>query len=285
MGGSLPPRKTPPEAPIGDGAEDEHRPTLVPNFDPSDFARDSEIRQRASAAGGGEPTIDQARRLHVDGENEKALFLVAHLLQLAPLHPEATKLAVECRRALERQCLAALGSDSAIYVATVSTDELKRFALDNVSAFLLSHLDGATSVETVLDISGLPRLLVLRHLRNLIERGIITLASGLRASPPQPQRNALNSPMTSGQDDGDSIVESVSPTSSEGLAALDAVPLLLVAHEDLHAIVFESRARSVLAYIDEHRTVEEVLAAAQVGIVDGLAIFERLAEDGVVSFV
>jgi hypothetical protein len=69
------------------------------------------------------------------------------------------------------------------------------------------------------------------------------------------------------------------------LAALDAVPLLLVAHEDLHAIVFESRARSVLAYIDEHRTVEEVLAAAQVGIVDGLAIFERLAEDGVVSFV
>jgi hypothetical protein len=52
-----------------------------------------------------------------------------------------------------------------------------RFALDNVSGFLLSLMDGATNVEAILDISGLPRLLALRHLRSLVERGIVVGAS------------------------------------------------------------------------------------------------------------
>jgi hypothetical protein len=54
---------------------------------------------------------------------------------------------------------------------------LKRFALDNVSGFLVSLMDGATNVGTVLDISSLPRLLALRHIRSLLERGIIAVAS------------------------------------------------------------------------------------------------------------
>jgi hypothetical protein len=65
-------------------------------------------------------------------------------------------------------------------VAAVSAEELKRFALDNVSAFLLSRMDGTTNVESILDISGLPRLLALRHLRSLLERGLVVVASGRR---------------------------------------------------------------------------------------------------------
>ena len=173
-----PVRTTPPERPaVGDGDE---RPTVVPAFDPEAFARDSETRQRAASAGEGEPTIDQARRLHLDGEHERALFLLASLLELAPLHPEATQLSSDCRGALERECLAVVGSESAILVAAVSTEELKGFALDNVSGFLLSVIDGATDVESILDISGLPRLLALRHLRSLLDRGIIVVASGRR---------------------------------------------------------------------------------------------------------
>jgi hypothetical protein len=41
-------------------------------------------------------------------------------------------------------------------------------------------IDGATNVESILDISGLPRLLALRHLRSLLDRGIIVVASGRR---------------------------------------------------------------------------------------------------------
>ena len=171
-------KTTPPDRPAA--ADGDERSTIVPEFDPEAFARDSETKQRAAVAEGGEPTIDQARRHHLAGEHEEALFLLTRLLELAPLHPEGSKLASECRQALERDCLSALGSKSAIFVVAVSPEELKRFTLDNVSGFLLSVMDGATDVETILDISGLPRLLALRHLRSLLERGVVAVASGRR---------------------------------------------------------------------------------------------------------
>ena len=86
----------------------------------------------------------------------------------------------ECRQALERDCLSAIGSESSVLVVAVSPEELKRFTLDNVSGFLLSVMDGATDVETILDISGLPRLLALRHIRGLLDRGIVVVASRSR---------------------------------------------------------------------------------------------------------
>ena len=173
-------RPLPPEHASVPDEDSGERSTIVPEFDPEDFARDSEIKQRAAVADGGELTINQARRHHVAGEHEEALFLLTRLLELAPLHPEGSRLACDCRQALERECLAAIGSESAILVAAVSPEELKRFTLDNVSGFLLSAMDGATDVETILDISGLPRLLALRHIRSLLERGIVVVASGRR---------------------------------------------------------------------------------------------------------
>ena len=119
--------------------------------------------------------MDEARRLLQEGNAEQALFLLARLLELAPLHSEASALSTECRAALERECLSAIGSASAILVVVVGTDELKGLGLDNVSGFLLSHMDGLTDVETLLDLSGLPRLLALRHLRGLVARGIVAL--------------------------------------------------------------------------------------------------------------
>lgn len=175
---AFPPSKTtPPGRAASPEADGDERPTLVPAFDPEAFARDSEIKQRAASIEGGEATIDHARRLHLDGQHEQALFLLAALLELAPLHPEATTLSIACREALEGECLSFVGSESAVLVAAVSPEELKRFALDNVSGFLVSLMDGATNVETLLDISSLPRLLALRHLRSLLERGIIAVAS------------------------------------------------------------------------------------------------------------
>ena len=175
----MPPSSPPPK----DGAEARpkkahasggDRATVVPEFDADAFARDSELRLRVVPEVGSEPTIDRARDLHRAGDHEKALFLLTRLLELAPLHPEGSTLAAECRASLERECLAAIGSESAILRAAVTPQELKRFKVDNVSAFLFSQLDGATDVETLLDISGLPRLLALRHLRGMLERGLVS---------------------------------------------------------------------------------------------------------------
>jgi hypothetical protein len=107
MGGPPPPKRTPRE--LRAAAHDEDRPTLVPEFDPDAFARDSEIRQRSATASERESSIDQARRLHRNGDHEQAMFLLTHLLELEPLHPEATTLTLECRATLERECLAAIG--------------------------------------------------------------------------------------------------------------------------------------------------------------------------------
>jgi hypothetical protein len=121
-------RSASPEPPSVPDENSGDRSTIVPEFDPEDFARGSEIKQRAAITDGGEPTIDQARRHHVAGEHEKALFLLTRLLDLAPLHPEGRSLASDCRQALERECLAAIGSESAILVVAVSQEELKAFS-------------------------------------------------------------------------------------------------------------------------------------------------------------
>ena len=154
---------------------------MIPEFDAEAFARDTEVRQRVVPEMDGEPTIDRARRLYESGEHEEALFLLKHLLDAVPLHPEGSALAADCRVALERECLDIIGSASAVLAPAVTAEELKRFTLDSVSAFLFSQLDGATDVETVLDVSGLPRLLALRHVRGLMQRGIVVGVSSRRS--------------------------------------------------------------------------------------------------------
>jgi hypothetical protein len=281
MGGSPPP-KSRPGGPQGDESD---RPTLVPDFDPEDFARDSEVR-RANLEGDGEPTIDQARRLHADGEHERALFLLTRLLELAPLHPEATSLSGECRAALERQGSAAIGSAPATLVPAVTHEELKGFALDNVSAFLFSLFDGATSVENVLDISGLPRLLALRHLRNLLERGIIGVASGLGRRPAVEPSSSRRGKEERVLDDDSSTVEAgVLPPQRPGTPTLDAVPVLLVAPADIDALDLDPRARTLVAFVNDEMTVEEILTVTRTDLAYGAVVFGQLAEDGIVTFV
>jgi hypothetical protein len=157
---------------------------------------------------------------------------------------------------LERECIVALGSERARLVVAISAEELKSFALDHTSGFLLSLLDGATSLEEVLDIAGVPRLVALHHLRQLMERGIIASASEVRRTP-EPALRSLT---------------------------LDAVPVLLVAREALGAMVLEPRALLLLAFVDEKTSVEEILSRARCDFVDGMLLFEQLAADGVLGF-
>jgi hypothetical protein len=152
---------------------DDDRPTVLPPFDADAFARESEMSLRSARPADDETTTDEARRLLLEGQPEEALFLLAPRLETMPKDAEARLLSNECSAALERDCWSAIGSGSAIFGTTASAEELKGFALDHVSGFLLSLMDGVTDVDLVLDICGLPRLLALRHLRRLVVRGIV----------------------------------------------------------------------------------------------------------------
>ncbi len=178
MPASPPPRSKRPWQPAGNAA-DGQRSTPIPDFDIEAFARDADARHGAGPVRDGE-ILEQAHRLHLDGRNEQAISLLAHLLARELPHPVAARLSAACCVALERECLLAIGSESTMLISAISTEEVKRFSLDHVSGFLLSLLDGETPVEAILDISGMPRRVVLRHLRDLLERGIVVVASGLR---------------------------------------------------------------------------------------------------------
>ena len=257
-------------------------PTLVPGFEASDFARESEV-QRHAASEKAEPTIEQARRLHAAGDHERALFLLARLLELEPLHSEVEELLAECRVALERDCLAAIGSETAVLVPGVSTEDLKSFALDSVSGFLVSLIDGTATAGDLLDVAGLPRLLALRHLRNLMDRGIICVGSGeMRAS--KHDRPSLPAWYGALEVKEDASVESGAPPWRMSTPTLDAVPVLLVPPEELEALDLDPRARALLTHIDEKATVEEILLSTRAGLVEGIGLFERLAESGIVAF-
>ena len=261
------------------------RPTLIPDFDPADFARDSEIRQTATAAGGGDALdVEEARRLHFAGEHERALFVLTRVLSYAPFHPEAGKLASECREALERECLAAIGSEEVLLVAGEPAHELKSHSLDKVSAFLISLVDGPTSVGDLVDISGLPRLLALRHLRGLLERGIVCVASGQTRPPPR-ERPSLPGWYGELEREDEGPLESGVHPWPMAAPTLDAIPVLLVAAEDLDRLELEAGARTLLARVDDLASVKEILAALEMDLGVGVALLERLAHDGIVAFV
>ena len=280
VSGSLPPKRTPREQQAAAPIDDE-RPTLVPEFDPKAFAHDSEVRQRAVAALEGEANVDQARRCHRDGDHEQALFLLTPLLEHAPLHPEAMRLSLECRAALERECLAAIGSESTLLTVAITTDEVKRFALDPESGFLLSLMDGSLTVGAILDVSGLPRLHALRHLRNLLDRGIVSVASGHRRPRAPVSAPSLTDREPPVDDDGITIESVIAPSSVH----LDAVPVLLVARDSLDVLGVDAPAWRLLSLADDARTVRQILTLAKMDVNEGMALFERLARVGIVALI
>jgi hypothetical protein len=87
--------------------------------------------------------------------------------------------ALECRSksstALEGIYAARLGSMSHVPIVVMTTVEIDRLEIDHRAGFLLSLIDGASSLEAVLDVCGMPRLDALRILRELVQRGAIRL--------------------------------------------------------------------------------------------------------------
>ncbi len=87
--------------------------------------------------------------------------------------------ALECRSksstALEGIYAARLGSMSHVPIVVMTSAEIDRLEIDHRAGFLLSLIDGASSLEAILDVCGMPRLDALRILRELVQRGAIRL--------------------------------------------------------------------------------------------------------------
>ncbi|HEY6462346.1 MAG TPA: hypothetical protein VIY73_19395 [Polyangiaceae bacterium] len=58
-------------------------------------------------------------------------------------------------------------------VVVMPADVLKKLPLDHRAGFLLSLMDGAMDLETMVEIAGMPREEVLRLVRDLFESGVV----------------------------------------------------------------------------------------------------------------
>jgi hypothetical protein len=60
-----------------------------------------------------------------------------------------------------------------VLVVVTPPERLKRLPLDHRAGFLLSRIDGATDLETLIEIAAMPRHEALRIVRDLFESGVV----------------------------------------------------------------------------------------------------------------
>jgi hypothetical protein len=142
------------------------RPTLTPPFDPEAFARESESKLRISVPKLAEPASSAKVR------RADPVITTAPLAREEPMFGPADQ-HDRITSELPLPPLVRL-TPASIPVLVMSATQMRGLQLDHRAGFVLSHVDGVSSVETILDISGMPSEEVLELLQGLLEKGIIT---------------------------------------------------------------------------------------------------------------
>ena len=155
------------------------RPTISPPFDPEAFARESESKLRVSAPalpstwdgapGASEPLDEElATRPAVDVAFS---MKVRRAMPRAEAAPPSRDDASSSDLSEDARAIALDG----VPLLTVSFAELRTMALDHRGGFLISLIDGTSSVEMILDVCGMPPNEALVILKSFSEQGIIAI--------------------------------------------------------------------------------------------------------------
>jgi hypothetical protein len=135
--------------------------------------------------GGALDLVDRSRpsqQLDLVGEMEElyalddltgALRFAELILGREPDNMQARQCAQNCRQRLVQLYASKIGDLSGVPVQALSENQMRWLGLDHRSGFLLSRVDGSSTIEEVLDVCGMPRLEALKTLVDLLERGAI----------------------------------------------------------------------------------------------------------------
>lgn len=107
------------------------------------------------------------------GDYSGALEIAEQLLQQDPDDVEAADYAESCKEVLTQMYEARIGSFERVPQVAVSEHELIWRDLDPAAGFVLSRIDGFSTFEDIIDISGMPRFETCRILDQLLQEGII----------------------------------------------------------------------------------------------------------------
>lgn len=146
------------------------RTTQPPAHDPFDASGD-----RLTPRPSGLLLEDRMVELFSTGEFESALSAATEILRTNPGAETAKEYAESCRAEIRSALIARLTSLHYIPRVAIPVHEIPRATLDHRTGFLLSRVDGWSTVEDVLDISGMEQIDALRILCHLLDEGIIAM--------------------------------------------------------------------------------------------------------------
>jgi hypothetical protein len=122
-----------------------------------------------------DPGLRQIADRYATGDFSGALVLAEAMLEAAPEHAEALRYAGKCRDVLMQMYAARLGPLDQLVSMSIPSEQIRWLSLDHRSGFLLSLIDGTSSIEELLDISGMQRLDALRIMYSLFQERVVTL--------------------------------------------------------------------------------------------------------------
>lgn len=135
---------------------------------------------------GGAPPVDalvlEALELFREGAPEAALELIESLQKGRDVDLRVQGYVALIRSHLHERYLERLRGGDAVPRLAVGPDELLRFNLPSNAGFVLSMLDGATSVNDLVALSGMDPFDVLHTLHRLGEAGIVEVPAGASAA-------------------------------------------------------------------------------------------------------
>jgi hypothetical protein len=121
-----------------------------------------------------DPIAEMRERLSL-GDYTGAFEMAELLLAEDPDDVEAAECAESCREVLEGMYAARLGPLDRIPTVIVQPTQLRWLSIDHRAGFVLSLIDGSSTLEMILDVSGMAKLDALRILHELLQAKIVSL--------------------------------------------------------------------------------------------------------------
>jgi hypothetical protein len=138
----------------------------------------AEFSSRSDGATVREPETGSAfdmKDRYAVGDYTGALVIAESILDQNPDDEDARRYAQSCREVLTQMYAARIGPMDQVAIVAVPTDQITWLSLDHRAGFLLSLIDGVSSIDEILDISGMTRLDALRIMFTLVQQNVITL--------------------------------------------------------------------------------------------------------------
>lgn len=135
----------------------------------------SKITERPVAVTPHERMMREVRDKLALGDFSGALKGAEAILEYDGHHTEARQLAETCRQRLRGMFEAKLGSMRRVPRLLLPPDQVRWLSLDHRAGFILSCIDGYSSIEEILDVSGMPSFDALRILHDLLQQKVIAV--------------------------------------------------------------------------------------------------------------